>query len=120
MTNKELTALTDGFRKLAAEAISIAEALEDAERAEDMGDDNRSDEVTESEPAETEVEVTENKAEAKKYTKEQVRAILAAKSNAGYRKEMRDLVKSRAESFGDIDPEEYPALVAEAEGIGNG
>jgi hypothetical protein len=54
-------------------------------------------------------------------TLEQVRAALAEKSRGGYTAQVRELlVKHGAAKLSDIDPAEYPALMADAEGLGNG
>ena len=49
-------------------------------------------------------------------TLEQVRAVLAEKSRAGHTSEVKALlIKHGADKLSDIDPAEYPALLAEAE-----
>jgi hypothetical protein len=66
---------------------------------------------TEKEPAE---------APAPTYTKEDVRAVLAAKSSAGFRKEVKDLLaKYGAQQLKQVSPDDYAALLQEAEVIGN-
>ncbi len=62
---------------------------------------------------------TTEPAEPKTYTKEQVRGILAAKSGAGHSDEVRALLaKFGAKQLKQVDPNDYPALVKEAEAIG--
>lgn len=53
----------------------------------------------------------------RKYTKEEVRAILAGLSQNGFRSEAKALVRKYSDggSLTDIDPAKYPDLVAEAE-----
>ena len=52
---------------------------------------------------------------------EQVRAALAEKSRGGYTAQVRELlVKHGAAKLSDIAPAEYLALMADAEGLGNG
>jgi hypothetical protein len=54
------------------------------------------------------------------YTKEDVRAVLAAKSSAGFRKEVKDLLaKYGAQQLKQVSPDDYAALLQEAEVIGN-
>lgn len=54
--------------------------------------------------------------ERKPLTLEEVRAVLAEKSRAGHTAEVRALlIKHGAEKLSDIDPAEYPALLADAE-----
>lgn len=56
------------------------------------------------------------KAEPKPLTLEQVRAALAEKSRAGHTAEVKALlIKHGADKLSDIDPAEYPALLADAE-----
>jgi len=57
----------------------------------------------------------------KPITLEAVRAVLAEKSRAGHTAKVRELLKKHgANKLSEIDPSEYPALLAEAEVMGNG
>ncbi|WP_206812130.1 DNA ligase [Paradesulfitobacterium ferrireducens] len=59
--------------------------------------------------------------EEKPLTLEAVRAVLAEKSRAGHTAEVRALLeKHGAAKLSEINPAEYPALLAEAEVLGNG
>lgn len=52
---------------------------------------------------------------------ETVRAVLAEKSLAGHTAEVRALLEKRgATKLSEVDPAEYPALLKEAETLGNG
>lgn len=54
-------------------------------------------------------------------TLEQVRALLGKKSIAGYTAQVKELLhKYGADKLSGIDPEQYPALMADAEVLGNG
>lgn len=54
--------------------------------------------------------------EEKTLTLAEVRAVLAEKSRAGHTAEVRALlIKHGAEKLSDIDPDKYPALLADAE-----
>ena len=54
------------------------------------------------------------------YTKEDVRGVLAAKSPAGFKKEVKELLeKFGAQQLKQVDPKDYAALLKEAEVIGN-
>lgn len=54
------------------------------------------------------------------YTKEDVRGVLASKSAAGFKKEVKELLeKFGAQQLKQIDPKDYAALLKEAEVIGN-
>lgn len=57
----------------------------------------------------------------KPITLEAVRAVLAEKSRSGHTAEVRALLEKYGGSkLSEIDPEQYPALLAEAEVLGNG
>ena len=57
---------------------------------------------------------------APSYTKEDVRGVLAAKSAAGFKKEVKELLeKYGAQQLKQVKPEDYAALLKEAEVIGN-
>lgn len=57
----------------------------------------------------------------KPLTLEEVRAVLAEKSRSGYTAEVRALLeKHGAAKLSEVNPAEYPALVAEAQVLGNG
>lgn len=54
--------------------------------------------------------------EEKPLTLEEVRAVLAEKSRAGHTAEVKALLtKHGAEKLSEVDPTEYPALLADAE-----
>ena len=55
-----------------------------------------------------------------KISLEQVRAVLADKSQSGFTAEVRDLIaKYGSNKLSGIDPKHYPAILKEAEEIGN-
>lgn len=57
---------------------------------------------------------------APSYTKEDVRGVLAAKSAAGFKKEVKELLeKFGAQQLKQVKPEDYATLLKEAEVIGN-
>ena len=88
---------------------------------------------TEEAPAKTEIKTAKKatkqdaaepeaaKAEpAPTYTKEDVRGVLASKSAAGFKKEVKELLeKYGAQQLKQVDPKDYAALLKEAEVIGN-
>ncbi|NCC65733.1 MAG: DNA ligase [Spirochaetia bacterium] len=54
-------------------------------------------------------------------TLESIRVVLADKSRAGHTAKVRELLeKHGAEKLSEIDPSKYPALLADAEVLGNG
>ena len=57
----------------------------------------------------------------KKYSLEEVRAVLSAKSKAGFREQVREMLHKRGvDNLAKLDPSEYPSLVNEVEGLTNG
>ena len=85
-----------------------------------QGGQEQPDQTTEERPAQEPEKKTaakkEEKAEPKPLTLERVRAALAEKSRAGHTSEVKALlIKHGADKLSDIDPAEYPALLAEAE-----
>lgn len=90
--------IADGFEKLAAGYRALAQAEAPAA-------------VTEDKP-------TKAEAEEKKITIEEVRAVLADKSQNGKRKEVKDLLlKYDSGKLSGVKPEDYPALLADAEAL---
>ena len=99
---------------------SLADSLQAVADAVAQGGQEQPDQTTEEKP--TQKPVKKNvakqveKAEPKPLTLEQVRAALAEKSRAGHTSEVKALlIKHGADKLSDIDPAEYPALLAEAE-----
>ena len=99
---------------------SLADSLQAVADAVAQGGQEQPDQTTEERPAQEPEKKTaakkEEKAEPKPLTLEQVRAALAEKSRAGHTAEVKALlIKHGADKLSDIDPAEYPALLAEAE-----
>ena len=114
MTKKDKMVLIDGLKKLSQDIADIAAVLEGADAA-----PARKQYV----PAETQAPEPEKAAEpAKACTYEEARAVLAEKSRTGFRAEVKALLTAHGlKQLSDVtDPEVFAALVAEAEGIGNG
>ena len=66
--------------------------------------------------AKKDTKVAKQEPEEKPLTLEEVRAVLAEKSRSGHTEEVRELLnKHGADKLAEIDPAEYPALLAEAE-----
>lgn len=56
----------------------------------------------------------------KELTLEEVRAVLADKSRAGFTEQVKELLKKHgADKLSAVDPAEYKALLADAEVLGN-
>lgn len=99
---------------------SLADSLQAVADAVAQGGQDQPDQTTEEKPAQKpekkNVAKQVEKAEPKPLTVEQVRAALAEKSRAGHTSEVKALlIKHGADKLSDIDPAEYPALLAEAE-----
>ena len=99
---------------------SLADSLQAVADAVAQGGQEQPDQTTEEKPAQEPEKKTaakkEEKAEPKPLTLEQVRAALAEKSRAGHTAEVKALLlKHGADKLSDIDPAEYPALLADAE-----
>lgn len=80
-------------------------------------------EVTESQSVAQISEKTEKpkKEKTKVYTLEDVRGVLAEKSQSGLTSEVKDLIaKFGGSKLSDIDPINYEAIIKEAEVLGNG
>ena len=99
---------------------SLADSLQAVADAVAQGGQEQPDQTTEERPAQEPEKKTaakkEEKAEPKPLTLERVRAALAEKSRAGHTSEVKALlIKHGADKLSDIDPAEYPALLADAE-----
>ena len=99
---------------------SLADSLQAVADAVAQNGQEQPDQTTEEKPAQKpekkNVAKQVEKAEPKPLTLEQVRAALAEKSRAGHTAEVKALlIKHGADKLSDIDPAEYPALLAEAE-----
>ena len=112
MTKNEKQALINGLRKLAADVADLASTLESIEATSQKQDV----------PAEESAPAAAEETPAKVYTYEEVRSILAEKSRTGYRAEVKALLTAHGvKQLSDVkSPEEFAAIVAEAEVIGNG
>lgn len=98
MTIQDKKVLIDGLKKLSADMADLAAQLEGADAQQDVP------------------------AEKPTYTYEDVRAILAEKSRTGFRAEVKAILTAHGvKQLSDVkDPSEFAAIVADAEGIGNG
>ena len=108
------------FLDVVSDLRSLADSLQAVADAVAQGGQEQPDQTTEERPAQEPEKKTaakkEEKAEPKPLTLEQVRAALAEKSRAGHTSEVKALlIKHGADKLSDIDPAEYPALLAEAE-----
>ena len=103
-----------------ADLRSLADSLQAVADAVAQGGQEQPDQTTEEKPAQKpgkkNVAKQVEKAEPKPLTLEQGRAGPAEKARAGHTSEVKALlIKHGADKLSDIDPAEYPALLAEAE-----
>lgn len=114
MTKKDKAVLIAGLQKLSQDIADIASVLEGADAAPAKKQDA---------PAVEAAPEPEQAVEPEKvYTYEDVRALLAEKSRTGFRAEVKALLTAHGvKQLSDVtDPAVFAALMAEAEGIGNG
>ena len=105
---KLLLNVVGNLRSLADSVQAVANAMENNEPATVA-------------QAETPISVEKAVPTAKEVTLEQVRAVLAEKSQDGLTAEVRGLLeKFGAAKLSQIDSANYAALLTEAEGFGNG
>ncbi|MFR1801394.1 MAG: rRNA biogenesis protein rrp5 [Faecalispora jeddahensis] len=105
---------------------SLADSLQAVADAVAQGGQEQPDQTTEEQPVQKpekktaakkkESSTEEEGQQSKPLSLEQVRAALAEKSRAGHTSEVKALlIKHGADKLSDIEPAEYPALLAEAE-----
>ena len=104
------------FLDVVSDLRSLADSLQAVADAVAQGGQEQPTQKPEKKTAAKQVEPPVEKPETKPLTLEQVRAALAEKSRAGHTAEIKALlIKHGADKLSDIDPAEYPALLAEAE-----
>ena len=104
----ELSILVDELKNCGKELIGISKGL--SELFSSAAENKKSDEPT------TVTEEQSKTAEEKVLTLEEVRAVLAEKSRAGFTDQIREiLVKHGAEKLSAVNPLEYEALLKEVE-----
>ena len=108
----ELSMLVDELKKCGETLISISEELTglfSSTESEKQPAKKSTAKKNESEPP-----------AEKELTLEEVRAVLADKSRAGFAEQVRELLKKHgADKLSAVDPAEYKALLADAEVLGN-
>ena len=117
----ELSQVLEEMISCGESMIRAARALQDIfSAAEESPVQPETKEVKKPEKAEATEAKQPESAPAPTYTKEDVRGVLAAKSAAGFKKEVKELLnKFGAQQLKQIDPKDYAALMKEAEVIGN-
>lgn len=110
----ELSMILDEMITCGEGMIKAANALKEIFSEED------SPKKAKKEPAKPKAEEAPTKTEEPTYELPDVRKVLAAKSGAGYKAEVKALLaKYGAEKLSEIKPEDYAAVIKEAEVIGN-
>lgn len=123
MKEKNNAALADAFRKLSSAAAEIAEALDSTAKksgpAEKPGSEtaaeSKADAIAES--AKANVGAPESN-----ISFEDIRTVLASKAGEGYRAEVKEILsRHNASCLSDLEPhpEDFAAILKEAEAIGN-
>lgn len=114
---KLLLDVVSDLRSLADSLQAVADAaVQDGPEPPDQSPEEKPVQKPETKNAAKKAEPLVEKPEPKPLTLEQVRAALAEKSRAGHTAEVKALlIKHGADKLSDIDPAEYPALLAEAE-----
>ena len=117
---KLLLDVIEDVRSLGDSLQALADAMVSDEPKEEPKKKTRAKAESQPEPPKAE-EPAPAEPEKKPLTLEDVRAVLAEKSRAGYTAEVRSLITQYgADKLSDVDPAEYEALLAEAEVLGNG
>lgn len=114
---KLLLDVVSDLRSLADSLQAVADVVaKNGQEQPDQTMEEKPDQKPEKKSAAKKVESSMEKPEPKSLTLEQVRAALAEKSRAGHTAEVKALlIKHGADKLSDIDPAEYPALLAEVE-----
>ena len=121
---KLLLDVVQDMRSLADSLQAVADAVTDSEAAgaemtttkepEESGKAGKA--AAKKDSAKKSAKAAKQEPEEKPLTLEEVRAVLAEKSRSGHTEEVRALLnKHGADKLSEIDPAEYPALLAEAE-----
>ena len=104
----ELSAILDSTVECGNSLIKAANALKDFYSSTEDAKEVKEEVVASVEPEKT-------------YSMEEVRAILSAKSKAGYREQVKALITKRGvDNLTKLDPSEYASLVKEVEELANG
>ncbi|MCI9035593.1 MAG: rRNA biogenesis protein rrp5 [Lachnospiraceae bacterium] len=122
---KSLLDVIGDLRSLADSLQAVADAVADSgaaetemtttKEAEETGKAGKAGKAAKN-AAKKDAKAAKREPEEKPLTLEEVRAVLAEKSRSGHTEEVRALLaKHGADKLSEIDPAEYPALLAEAE-----
>ncbi len=116
---KLLLDVVGDLRSLADSLQAVADAVAENDSSAEMTATKESEEKSRTKAAakkNTAKKTVKAEPEEKPLTLEEVRAVLAEKSRAGHTAEVKELLnKHGADKLSEIDPSEYPALLADAE-----
>ena len=114
---KLLLDVIDDLRSLVDSLQAVADAVAENDASAETTTTNEPEEKGRTKAAAKKTTAKKSaKAEEKPLTLEEVRAVLAEKSRAGHTAEVKELLnKHGADKLSEIDPSEYPALLADAE-----
>ena len=114
---KLLLDVVSDLRSLADSLQAVADAVaQNGQEQPDQTAEEKAAQKPEKKNAAKKVEPPVEKPEPKPLTLEQVRAVLAEKSRAGHTAEVRALLlRHGADKLSEVDPAEYPALLADVE-----
>ncbi|WP_426742208.1 rRNA biogenesis protein rrp5 [Mediterraneibacter faecis] len=115
----DLRSLADSLQAV-ADAVAYSDAagaeMTTTKEPEETGKAGKTGKAAAKNTAKKEAKAAKQEPEEKPLTLEEVRAVLAEKSRSGHTEEVRELLaKHGADKLSEIDPAEYPALLAEAE-----
>lgn len=115
----DLRSLADSLQAV-ADAVAYSDAagaeMTTTKEPEETGKAGKTGKAAAKNTAKKEAKAAKQEPEEKPLTLEEVRAVLAEKSRSGHTEEVRALLnKHGADKLSEIDPAEYPALLAEAE-----
>ena len=116
---KLLLDVVGDLRSLANSLQAVADAVAENDSTAEMTATKELEEKSKTKAAakkNTAKKTVKTEPEEKPLTLEEVRAVLAEKSRAGHTAEVKELLnKHGADKLSEIDPSEYPALLADAE-----
>ncbi len=112
----DLRSLADSLQAVADAAADNGAAEAELTAAKEPEKAGKTGKVAAKNTAKKDAKAAKQEPEEKPLTLEEVRAVLAEKSRSGHTEEVRELLnKHGADKLSEIDPAEYPALLAEAE-----
>lgn len=123
MKEKNNAALADAFRKLSSAAAEIAEALDSTAKKSGPAETPETEAAAESKADAIAESAKANAGRPERdISFEDIRTVLASKAGKGYRTEVKEILsRHNASCLSDLEPhpEDFAAILKEAEAIGN-